>query len=285
MASILGAMIGTSRGALSMGRLANRVALITGGASGIGAAAARLFVAEGASVILADLDAEKGEALAVALGDKAAFLRLDVTDPAQWEAAAAHIRAAHGRLDVLVNSAGISLKGDLIDGPLDIWHRTMAVNATGTYLGCRTAMGLMKSAGNAGAIVNLCSIYGNIAAEDVIAYAASKGAVRQLTKAVAMSSAAQSLAVRCNSVHPAFVDSELLQDFAAAVGGHDAMVKALSSVMPMRRMARTEDVARAILFLSSDDAAMTTGAELAVDGGMLAGIVAPVTAPEPPEGR
>lgn len=263
-----------------MGRLSNKIALITGGASGIGAATARLFLAEGASVILADRAVEKGEALASALGGRAQFQRLDVTEPTDWSSAAAELTRIHGRLDVLVNSAGISLNGDLIDGPLEVWERTMAVNATGTYLGCRFAVDLMKKAGNTGSIVNLCSIYGNIGADDVIAYAASKGAVRQLTKAVAMSCAAARLPIRCNSVHPAFVDSELLQDFAAAVGGHDAMVAALSSVMPIRRMAQPVDVARAILFLASDESAMTTGAELAVDGGMLAGIVAPVTASE-----
>ncbi len=259
-----------------MSRLKDKIALITGGASGIGRETARLFAAEGATVVIGDLDESRGKSVAAQLGSR--YLQLDVTREVDWAAARDELIGAYGRLDVLVNSAGISCNGDTIDGPVNIWHRTMAVNATGTYLGCRTAVAMMRAERNVGAIVNICSFYGNIAGDDVIAYAASKGAVRQLTKGVALACAAAGLPIRCNSVHPTFVDSELIQGFADAIGGREAMLTALTPLIPMRRLARPEDVARAILFLASDEAAMTNGAGLPVDGAMLAGIVAPVVA-------
>jgi NAD(P)-dependent dehydrogenase (short-subunit alcohol dehydrogenase family) len=167
--------------------------------------------------------------------------------------------------------------GDFISAPLRDWQRTMDVNAKGTFLGCRFAVEAMRARRNPGAIVNISSVYGNIGADDAIAYAASKGAVRLLTKAVAMYCAANKLPVRCNSVHPTYVDSEMLDVFAAAVGGRDKAVAGLTSVIPMRKLPKPLDIAEAILFLASDSAQMITGAELPVDGGMLAGIIAPVT--------
>jgi 3(or 17)beta-hydroxysteroid dehydrogenase len=215
----------------------------------------------------------------IADGPAASFVELDVTREDSWSAAVKTVAEGPGGLDILVNCAGIWIDGDFIDAPLTSWQRTMDVNAKGTFLGCRFAVEAMRARGNVGSIVNIASVYANIGADDAVAYAASKGAVRLLTKAVAMYCAANNLPVRCNSVHPTYVDSEMLEVFATAVGGRQKAIDGLSSAVPMRRLPVPLDIAEAILFLASDAARMITGAELPVDGGMLAGIIAPVSAP------
>ncbi len=262
-----------------MGRLSGKVAFITGAASGIGRETARLFTREGAFVFLGDIDKEKGAAAAAEIGDADQFVPLNVTDEDSWSKAIDAVLKRAGQIDVLVNSAGIWSDGDFVNCSLADWDRTMAVNATGTFLGCRAAVGAMKTKGNAGAIVNISSIYGNIASDDAVAYAASKGAVRLLTKGVALYCAANGLPIRCNSVHPTYVDSEMLDRFAEEVGGREAAVSGLSGAVPMRMLPVPSDIAEAILFLASDSARLVTGTELPVDGGMLAGIIAPISAP------
>jgi len=264
------------------GRLSGNVALISVAASGIGRETARLFAREGAEVILGDIDAERGRAAAAEIGPSACFLPLDVTQEQSLSAALDAVLQRAGRLDILVNSAGIWLDGDFISFALGDWQRMMDVNATGSFLGCRFAVEAMRARRNSGAIVNISSVYGNIGADDAVAYAASKGAVRLLTKAVAMYCAAKALPVRCNSIHPTYVDSEMLEVFAAAVGGREKAVAGLCSVVPMGRLPVPLDIAEAILFLASDAAQMITGAELPVDGGMLAGIIAPISVPARP---
>ena len=261
------------------GRLPGKVSLISGAASGIGRETARLFAREGSDVFLGDIDSDRGGAAAAEIGPSAHFVPLDVTQEHSWSTALEMVLKRAGRIDILVNSAGIWTGGDFIDCSLAEWQRTMDVNATGTFLGCRSAVKAMKAMGNSGAIVNISSIYGNIAADDAVAYAASKGAVRLLTKGVALYCAANALPIRCNSVHPTYVDSEMLERFAEAVGGREMEVARLSSVVPMRKLPVPSDIAEAILFLASDAARLITGAELPVDGGMLAGIFAPVSVP------
>jgi NAD(P)-dependent dehydrogenase (short-subunit alcohol dehydrogenase family) len=264
------------------GRLRSKIALISGAASGIGRETAQLFAREGAEVFLGDIDADRGREAAASIGVSAHFVPLDVTREHSWSSAVETVLQHTDRLDVLVNSAGIWTDGDFIDFSLAEWQRTMDINATGTFLGCRAAVKAMKEKGNSGSIVNISSIYGNIAADDAVAYAASKGAVRLLTKGVALYCAANALPIRCNSVHPTYVDSEMLDSFAEACGGREATVAGLASVVPMRKLPVPNDIAEAILFFASDAARMVTGAELPVDGGMLAGIFAPVSAPAQP---
>ena len=189
-----------------IGRLSGKVALISGAASGIGRETARLFAREGAEVVLADIDAHRGREAVAEIGPSACFVPLDVTQERSWSAAVEAILQRAGRLDILVNSAGIWLDGDFISFALADWQRMMDVNATGSFLGCRFAVEAMRARRNSGAIVNISSVYGNIGADDAVAYAASKGAVRLLTKAVAMYCAAKALRVRCNSVHPTYVE-------------------------------------------------------------------------------
>ena len=262
-----------------MARLLGKCALITGAASGIGRETARLFAREGATVFLADIDPERGRAAAEEIGDSGRFVRLDVTDEASWADVFERVTQSGGGLDVLVNCAGIWTDGDFETCSLADWQRTFDVNATGTFLGCRGAVAAMRSGGNTGSIVNISSIYGNIAADDAVAYAASKGAVRLLTKGVALYCAAKALPIRCNSVHPSYVDSEMMDSFAAEVGGRDVAIAGFASVVPMRRLPVPLDIAEAVLFLASDSARLITGVELPVDGGMLAGIFAPVRSP------
>jgi NAD(P)-dependent dehydrogenase (short-subunit alcohol dehydrogenase family) len=273
--SVCGSLLVTAE----TGRLTGKVALISGAASGIGRETARLFAREGAEVVLADIDANSGREAAAQIGASAFFAELDVTQEDSWAAALKTVVQRAGRLDVLVNCAGIWVDGDFISSPLGNWQRTMDVNAKGTFLGCRFAVEAMRASGNSGAIVNIASVYANIGADDAVAYAASKGAVRLLTKSVAMYCAANNLPVRCNSVHPTYVDSEMLEVFAAAVGGRQKAIDGLTSAVPMRKLPVPLDIAEAILFLASDAARMITGAELPVDGGMLAGIIAPVSVP------
>lgn len=251
---------------------AGRVALVTGGASGIGRAACLAFAAQGAKVVVADINEEGGRETVRRIGGAASFVRLDVTDEAQWRDALAITLAAHGKLNVLANVAGIGTGGDFEDLDLATWNRLFAVNSTGPFLGCKHAVRAMKANGEACAIVNVASIAAITAAPDIIAYCASKSAVRMLTRGVALHCAGKGYKIRCNSINPTYVDSEMLDPIAAMYGDRQAMVDAMSKLVPIGRLAKPEDIADAVLFLASDAAAMITASELNVDGGQTAGI-------------
>jgi NAD(P)-dependent dehydrogenase (short-subunit alcohol dehydrogenase family) len=248
-------------------RLENKVALITGGASGMGASMARVFAREGAKVTVADMLAEEGDAVVAEItraNGAAIFQRLDVTSENEWQAAIAATLAAFGRLDILVNDAGISGSAveDLFDGAA--WDKIMAVNATGTFLGMKYAIPEMKKAGG-GTIVNISSISGVTGQRGIhVAYNASKGAVRTLTKAAAVQHGRDN--IRVNSVHPG-----LMPPMRTSGRTADPAVRArMLEGVPLRRAGRVEEVANAVLFLVSDEASYITGAELYVDGGFLA---------------
>jgi NAD(P)-dependent dehydrogenase (short-subunit alcohol dehydrogenase family) len=255
------------------GRLHGKVALVTGAAGGIGFATARRFVAEGAAVVLADID---GDQLAMQAGQLAAVGRPvtvvahDVTAEAAWDKLMAETLNRHGRLDVLVNNAGITVRGNAEEASLDDWHRVLAVNLDGVFLGTRKGIEAMKATG--GAIVNVSSMLGLVGNPSSAAYCASKGGVRNFTKAAALHCAAQGYPLRVNSVHPGYVETPMLIGAGESHPSEtpDGFKARLLSRVPMKRLARPEEIASAILFLASDDASYMTGSELVVDGGVTA---------------
>jgi len=248
-------------------RLAGKVALISGAASGMGQSEATIFAKEGAKVIVADVLEAEGKQVAdkiVAGGGQARFVKLDVTNDAEWDAATKAALSAFGKLDVLVNNAGISgtYDSDMLSSAA--WDKVMAVNAKGVFLGMKYAIPLMRQA-RGGAIVNISSISGFVGQDGVhMAYNASKGAVRIMTKTAAVQFAPDG--IRVNSVHPGFMPPMRTSKTSA---DPEWRAKMLSAV-PMKREGRVEEVAHAVLFLASDEASYITGTELVVDGGYLA---------------
>ncbi|MEZ5815641.1 MAG: glucose 1-dehydrogenase [Hyphomicrobiaceae bacterium] len=245
-------------------RLAGKVAIISGAASGMGAATARLFAREGAKVVIADLMQQQGSEVAASIGPAARFERLDVTDEESWAAVVAATLEHFGRLDILVNNAGISGSAEQDLFSTEAWHRIMAVNATGVFYGTKHAVPAMAASGG-GSIVNLSSIAGLIGSDGIhMAYNASKGAVRLMTKSTAVQHAKDN--IRCNSVHPGVMPPMLTSGRTA-----DPEVRARRmNVIPMRRPGEADEVANAILFLASDEASYITGTEIVVDGGAVA---------------
>lgn len=248
-------------------RLAGKVAIITGAASGMGAATARRFAREGCTVVIADMLEAEGKKVAqeiVTANGAASFLRLDVTQEENWRQVVADTVAAHGKLDILVNNAGISGSAvtDTLETPM--WDRLMEINGRGTFLGIKFAVPEMQKNGG-GSIVNLSSISGVVGQKRIhIGYNASKGAVRTLTKSVAVQYGADN--IRCNSVHPGLMPPMRTSGATADPAFRGKMLEAV----PLGRSGESDEVANAILFLASDEASYITGAELAVDGGYLA---------------
>ncbi|OJX63173.1 MAG: alcohol dehydrogenase [Micrococcales bacterium 73-13] len=235
-------------------RLAGKVAIVTGGARGIGRASAELFAEEGARVFAADLSYD--EPLA---HPRIEFVEHDVTDAGSWGSLVEHVHETAGRLDVLFNNAGIVGSYEPIDSiAIEDWDRIFAINVQGVFLGCRTAVPLMR-AGGGGSIINTSSIWGIAGAAGVAAYTASKGAVRLLSKNVALSYVGDG--IRCNSLHPGIIDTPLI---AAQDAGITAGVVEMT---PMKRLGRPRELAYGALFLASDESSYMTGAELVIDGG------------------
>ena len=253
------------------GRLAGKVAVVTGGASGIGRATALTFAREGAKVAVADINLAGAEATAAAIGANAIPLGLEVSQEAAWTAAMTEVVDRFGKLDILANIAGIGVPGNIMELTMPDWHRMVAVNLTGVILGCQAAIRTIRDTGGSGAIVNVSSLAGIVGISDIAGYTASKGGVTTLTKSVALYCAEQRLPIRCVSIHPTYVDSEMLDPIADAVGGRSAMLEAMGSLVPIGRIATPQDVANAILFSASDEAAMISGSALLVDGAQLAG--------------
>ena len=245
-------------------RLEGKVAIVTGAASGMGAATARRFAKEGAKVVIADMLEAEGKQVAAEIGAAAVFMSLNVTDEANWMKVAADTVARFGKLDILVNNAGIS--GSAVNDLLEtaIWHRVMDVNSTGVFLGTAACVPQMRKAGG-GSIINLSSISGVVGQTMVhMAYNASKGAVRTMTKSTAVQFGPDK--IRCNSVHPG-----LMPPMRTSGATADPVVRAkMLRAVPLGRNGEVDEVANAILFLASDEASYVTGAELYVDGGYLA---------------
>ncbi len=250
------------------GRIEGKVALITGGASGLGKATAELFVREGGRVVIADINADAGTAVADALGAAAVFAPLDVTDEASWTNALALARDAFGELHILVQSAGIALTASVTETSLEDWRRVHAIDLDGVFLGCKHAVPVIADCGG-GSIVNISSIAGVIAGHNMAAYNSAKAGVRHLSKSVALHCARKGLNIRCNSVHPTFIDTPILDEHRDRFGADEALRK-LGRQVPMGRVGRPMEVAYAILYLASDESSYTTGSELFVDGGIAA---------------
>ncbi|MBM3645588.1 MAG: SDR family oxidoreductase [Alphaproteobacteria bacterium] len=252
-----------------MARLENRTVLVSGGASGIGAATARLVVAEGGNAVLADLNEAAGRTLAAELGSRGHFVRLDVVDEASWIAAVVAAEARFGALHGLLNAAGVGVRNDVETCSLAEWRRVNEINSLGTFLGCKSAIAAMKRAGG-GSIVNISSVLGLRGAAHAMAYSASKGAVRTLTKNVALWCAHMKYGIRCNSVHPGYIDTPMIAPRLAQTDGNMTGRQSLEALHPLGRLGRAEEVAAMILFLLSDESGFSTGAEFVCDGGLTA---------------
>ncbi|HAK62175.1 MAG: SDR family NAD(P)-dependent oxidoreductase [Pseudomonadota bacterium] len=255
------------------GRMEGKVVLISGGASGIGAAHARVFAAEGAKVLIGDIQEAMGKEVADGIGvtnsgGQAAFATLDVTSEASWADAVRKAVSLYGKLTTLINNAGVAILGGLTTETQASWDKTIAVNQQGVWYGMRAAIPEMKKAGG-GAIVNISSVYGIIGSPDMLSYHASKGAVRLMTKAAALEYATQG--IRINSVHPGIIQTPIIKTtFSSSGAPAEAVLQSIYSKTPMGRLGQPEEIAKGSLFLCSDDASFVTGAELVIDGGWTA---------------
>jgi NAD(P)-dependent dehydrogenase (short-subunit alcohol dehydrogenase family) len=253
-----------------MTELNGKVALITGGASGIGAACAQVFTREGARVVVTDIQSELGRQVAEDIGGT--FIHHDVTDEAQWVAAIQATLAEHGRLDIVINNAGMFAAQTIEACDLALWNRVLQVNLTSAMLGCKHGIAAMKAnpGGPVGSIVNVSSITGFIGLASAAAYTASKGGVRLLTKSVAVHCARTYRTIRCNSLHPGAIDTPMNQAAFDASGDPEGLRAFFGTVQPIGRMATATEMAECALFLASDRSSFVTGTELVADGGWLA---------------
>jgi cyclopentanol dehydrogenase len=247
-----------------MGRLAGKVALISGAARGQGEAEARLFAQEGASVVLGDVRAELGEQVAReinASGGKALFTELDVSSESDWARAVERAESTYGKLDILVNNAAIIGLEGIMDTSIEQWNRVLAVNQTGTFLGMRAAIPAMRRAGG-GSIVNISSVLATMGSGNSASYTATKGAVSALTRTVSVELATEG--IRVNAVHPGGVETPMAVE---CLGDDVELRRALVATHPMGRIGEPGEIAMGVLFLASDEASFVTGTSLVIDGG------------------
>ncbi|OYX64335.1 MAG: dehydrogenase [Novosphingobium sp. 32-60-15] len=268
---------------LSAQRLKGRVAFVSGGLRGIGLACAQRFLAEGAEVVLSDLDAEDSDTVQgvmAQLGQAASYISANVAKEEDWERAVALVKERHGKCHILVNNAGIDLTGPVEELSMDGWRRIMSINVDGVFLGTKHFVPLMAQSGTefrgGSSIINVSSIMGLVGMNEVSAYNASKGAVRLFTKGIAIEFAQKKMPIRANSLHPGFVETPLLkagfqrwvdQGFAEKP---DDLVAGVVGMTPIGRLAQPEELASAAFFLASEDSSYMTGTELVIDGGYTA---------------
>ncbi len=253
-----------------MGRVEGKVALVTGGASGIGRATAEKLAAEGARVVIGDVVESEGAAAAAESGGR--FVVLDVRDEGAWKRVIDEIVAAEGRLDILANIAGVlgdPTGQDPESATLEEFRRVNEINLEGVFLGCKSAIAAMRESGG-GSIVNMSSIAGIIGTPVLAAYGAGKAGVRQITKSVALHCARRRYGIRCNSVHPGVIQTRMADDVLIAYGGNDpeAARAAYHERIPLGAFGTPEDIAHGVVYLASDEAKYMTGAELVIDGGL-----------------
>ncbi len=244
-----------------MGRLAGKRAFVTGGASGLGEAIARRFVAEGARVVIADIDVAAGSALAAALGEGARFVALDVSDPDSWSAA---LGTCEG-IDVLVNNAGITTLGSIEEVTLEQLRHEFEIDVIGVFLGCKLA--LPKLLPHGGSIINMSSMAGVRAQGNLVAYNAAKGAATMITKSCALHFAEMGYGIRCNSIHPGAIHTPIIDKVLAQSDDPQALYASFVATHPIGRLGKPEEIAAIAVYLASDESAFATGAEFRIDGG------------------
>ena len=262
-----------------MARLSNKIALVTGSARGIGKAIVEGFVAEGATVVVSDILVAEGQQFADSINMP--FIALDVASESAWQAVIKTIAQQYGRLDILVNNAGIINVADAPQDPescsLELWRKIHHINLDSVFLGCKYAIPLMKQS-SAAAIVNLSSRSGLVGVPTLCAYAASKAAIHNFTKSVALYCANENYPIRCNSVAPASILTPMWQQLLHAQNNYEENLANLSAKIPLGCFGEPQDVANAVLYLASDEAKYITGTEIIIDGGVLAGsATAPMT--------
>ena len=249
------------------GRLEGKVAIVTGGASGIGAATVERFASEGAKVLATDVQVDLGQKVAHNAG--ALFMEQDVSREESWKDVTERALSEYGRLDILVNNAGIVIGKNIEDVDLESWHHLLGINLTGVMLGCQNAIGAMKKNpdGPSGSIINIASTSAFAALPGDVTYTASKSAVRMLTKSIAVYCAQAGYNIRCNNLVPGATHTGIIDEAAKTVPG---MVELAASMSPMNSIGQPADLAGAAVYLASDDARFVTGSDMLVDGGMLA---------------
>ncbi|EWS53120.1 MULTISPECIES: glucose 1-dehydrogenase [unclassified Methylibium] len=256
-----------------MGRVDNKVALVTGGAKGIGRASALMLAREGARVVLTDVEEAQGTAVAKEIeraGGKALFLVQDVTDESQWVDVVDRARAHFGGLNIVVNNAGIGTAGSAEDETLEAWRRLMAVNLDGVFLGTKHAIRAMKDEAGAGSIINISSIEGIVADPKLAAYNASKGGVRIFSKSAALHCAQAGYRIRVNTIHPGYIWTPMVEGYLTSLGDVEGGRQVISKMHPIGRMGEPDDIAYGVLYLGSDESSFMTGSELVIDGGYTA---------------
>ena len=252
-----------------MGRLEGKTALVTGAASGIGLQTSIRLAEEGARVMMTDINLEKVRQQAEKIDANATFLKLDITEEEEWISVLDETVKRFDRLDILVNSAGMVLIADVEQITLEDWRKVHAVNLDGTFLGCKHGVRVMKEFG-AGSIINLSSVSGIIGGFNLAAYNSSKGAVRMLTKSVALHCARAGYGIRCNSIHPTFIETPMLESMILDSPDPEKARQTLVRQVPLRRIGKPEDVANMIVYLASDESTFVTGTEMVIDGGVIA---------------
>lgn len=258
-----------------VGRVQGKLALVTGAAQGLGAAQARMLAREGARVLCTDINEAGADNTAADInaecGSETAFgFKLDVTRPEQWDAAIEEARSKLGGLSILVNNAGVGVRGNIETCTYAEWKRGFAINVDSVFLGCQKALPLMKD-NQPGSIVNISSIAGLIASDTMPGYNASKAAVWMLSKSIALYCAKQGWNIRCNSVHPTFIDTPILDGMVATSGREKSVIiDKLARQIPLKKVGEPDDIANGVLYLASDESKFMTGAELKLDGGISA---------------
>ncbi|MDC0000231.1 glucose 1-dehydrogenase [Porticoccaceae bacterium] len=252
-------------------KLAGKRTIVTGGATGIGYGIAKRFVAEGALVIITDIDAEGGASAAERLGDNCQFLHHDVSVPSQWDAVFAHAKKHFSGLDIMVNVAGVTLMGIIEDLDVETWDKTMAINVRSCFLGCQGAIKLMKTNSQdtkGGAIINMASVSAVKAKPELVAYNASKAGVDMMTKSVALHCAVSGYGINVNSINPGVIETDMLKKVMSQVEDGEALMDSYRALHPIGRIGQPEDVAAMAVYLASDEASFVTGSAFTVDGAL-----------------